>query len=327
MLAHNRSIAHPALHPPLGVREVLSTRVRLGRNLSGVRFGHKMDDRDRLELRRRVETAFAALDSDFVVLDAETMGPTERACYRYRGLLSPATRLTLLQSDGMGFVRVPDGDHLGLYATCPGLDLARAQQVAGALDAELERRLPYAVSLRLGYLGPNVLGVGSAMTAAVMLHLPALQLDRNPTEIAVSDRLRLKVAGPEGAATYVLEIADRNRGDHERSIEELGRQAEALVHYERDAKQRILAEHRGAFEDAAYRALGLLRHARRLTAIEAYDALGSVRFGMIGGLLADDGIDRVTELLFSIHASQIPVVSDGSDIDAARAKLVREALS
>ena len=47
---------------------------------------------------------------------------------------------------------------------------------------------------------------------------------------------------------------------------------------------------------------------------------------MIGGLLADDGIDRVTELLFSIHASQVQVLSDGSDINAARAKLVREAL-
>ena len=326
MLAHNRPIAHSALRPPVGAQEVLSARVRLGRNLSGIRFSHKMDDRDRIELRRRVETAFTALDSEFFMLDAETMAPAERAFYRYHGLFGSATRLTVLQSNGLGFVRVPDEDHLGLYATCPGLDLTRARQVAAALDAELEYQLSYAVSLRLGYLGPNILGVGSAMTAAVMLHLPALQFDQNSKALMIPDELRLKAAGPEGAATYVLEIANRNRGDHERLIEVLGQQAEALVHYERDAKQRVLAERREELEDATHRALGLLCHARRLTTIEAYDALGLVRFGMIGGLLPTAGLDRVTELLFSVHESQVQVLVDGSDVDEARAKLVREAL-
>ena len=326
MLSYNRSIDSSALRQPVGVQEVLSARVRLGRNLSGIRFSHKMDDHDRLELRRRVETAFSALHADFIVLDAETMEPAERAFYQYRGLLGAATRLTVLQNDGLGFVRIPDDDHLGLYATCAGLDLSRAHQTAAALDAELEHQLSYAVSLRLGYLGPNVLGVGSAVTAAVMLHLPALQLEQGTPVIPIGDDLRLKAAGPEGAAMYVLEIANRNRGDHEGLIQALGEQAEALVDYERDARQRVIAERRGELEDATYRALGTLRHARRLSIVEAYNALGLLRFGMIGGLLPGDGLDRVTELLFSVHESQVQILVAETDIDQARAKLVREAL-
>ena len=158
---------------------VLSTRVRLARNLNDYPFTARLTDEGKRKAAETVRQAAQEM-AQLAWIDMEELPPAEAMSMAERRLISaefarcePGTAL-LLREDERVSVMLCEEDHIRLQALAPGLDLDGAFDLADEIDTMLSRKLTYAFSESLGYLTQCPTNLGTAMRASVMLHLPAL---------------------------------------------------------------------------------------------------------------------------------------------------------
>jgi protein arginine kinase len=338
---------------------VLSSRVRLARNLAGLPFTPKAGKRDRqksLELCR--DAILGVIAPGQVKWEELTQAPgMTRSLLMERHLISKQMSrgrqgAGTLGEDPRGVaytvpqervsVMVNEEDHLRIQSLRSGLALAEAWREADQLDDLLEARLDYAFSPRFGYLTACPTNVGTGLRMSAMLHLPALRLtgDIEKVKRAAAD-MNLAVRGFHGegseAVGDLFQISNQTTfGRSESAVrEQLEKEIlPRVVEYERLARKEMLTKRRIALEDQIGRALGVLTNARLMTAEEAMQALSLVRLGLILGLIpVRDQVAavRTVNLLWLLvqpaHLQQVA----GRDLDqeqrrAARASLVRQRL-
>lgn len=318
---------------------VVSSRVRLARNLSAYPFPHRMSETQRLEMRRTVEEVLQEIDVPYSVLDAAVMHDRMLSFFRGRGLLpvEDQSAVSFLEENGNLFVQLSRGDHLRINAFAGGLDLAGATARAREVDRVLEGRLQYAVSMRLGYLSPIVDRVGTGLTASVMMHLPALSHSEERVEIGEqfpggeSDRItvrRFGIGERSAASLHVFSCRAALGETEEETLAVLERFAGRLLHYEVEARDQLRASHGDELAEAGARAYGTLLHARRLGVEEALELLSIVRMSVFDEQLDQIGAGNCTRLLFLVQDSQVAAIDpdDSISLEERRANLVRSVL-
>ncbi len=352
---------------------VMSSRVRLARNLAGWRFGHKAGHGDRQKVLEicRDRIAAAGLSSvgaqsssapstppQVMWIDLRESPPIERQLLVERHLISkqhskgkPLPDLKsgdIETTDPRGVaVALPDErlsimvneeDHLRIQAVRGGLALAEAWADADRADDLLESKLDFAYSPRFGYLTCCPTNVGTGVRMSLMLHLPALKLTGSIEKVkrAASD-MNLAVRGFYGegseAAGDFYQISNQTTlGKSEENIlnDLAGQIIPKIVEYERKERRDLLSKRGAALEDQVYRALGLLTHARLLTAEESMQMLSHVRLGVVMGLVSDVDLATVNALMLLTQPAHLQRVM-GTDLDqeqrrAARAQLIRRRL-
>lgn len=293
---------------------VVSSRVRLARNVAGFEFTSRCGEADLKALHdlmhRHLDEAFkqtevasgrAAITGrrEMVWLELRHTPPIQRRVLMERRLISKQ----LMSSDGPGAVMValPDEglsvmvneeDHLRLQAVRPGLDLAAAFGDVDRADDALEARTDYAYHPRFGYLTACPTNVGTGLRVSVMLHLPALKLTGELEKVQrAAKAMSLAVRGWMGegseAAGDFFQISNQTTlGKSEQEL--LGdfetRVIPQVVDYERQAREQLLTKQPVFLEDQVHRALGLLRSARLLKTEEAMALLSHARLGATAGL-------------------------------------------
>jgi protein arginine kinase len=315
---------------------VVSTRVRLARNLSTYPFPHRMTNDQVLDLRRSIETVLQASEEAFTVLDARVLGETARMFFRGRGLLpvEDPDAVTYVRDDERLFLQPGREEHLRINAFAGGLDLDRAWHNAQTLDTTLEHGLTYAVSMRLGYLSAMIDRVGTGLSASIMMHLPALAHIEDRGELrrhladGESTRITVRGFGVGEYSTASLHIFTCRAALGEEETETLAvleRFAERLLHYEREARDELSSRHGDEFAEAASRAYGTLLHARKLGLDEALELLSVLRLAVCTGHVEAVRAGDCTRLLFLVQDSQVAALMPdaGVPIDARRAQLVR----
>lgn len=338
---------------------VLSSRVRLARNLAGVVFVPKSTKRDRqrsLEMcRDRILTCGIA---DRVAWEDLHEAPSlKRALLVERHLISK--QLSRGKQGPMGLADDPRGvayslpderlaimvneeDHLRIQGIRSGLAMQAAWREVDAADDRIEAGLDYAFSPRFGYLTACPTNVGTGVRMSAMLHLPALRLtgDIEKVKRAAND-MNLAVRGFYGEGSEAVgdlyQISNQTTfGKTEASILQ-GLEAEILprvIEYERMARRELLAKRRVPLEDQTWRAWGTLTNARLLTTEEAMQNLSMVRLGVLAGVLPsrDQAADlRTINLLWLlVQPAHLQRVA-GREMDqeqrrVARASLLRQRL-
>lgn len=235
-------------------------------------------------------------------------------------------------------IMVNEEDHLRIQAVRGGLALAEAWADADRADDLLESRLDFAYSPRFGYLTCCPTNVGTGVRMSLMLHLPGLKLsgDIEKVKRAASD-MNLAVRGfygegSEAAGDFYQVSNQTTLGKSEQAIlnDLAGEIIPKIVEYERMARRNLLAKRGAALEDQVYRALGLLTHARLLTAEESMQMLSHVRLGVVMGLVADVDLASVNALMLLTQPAHLQRVM-GTELDQeqrrnARAQLIRRRL-
>lgn len=287
---------------------LLSSRVRLARNLSGRFFAPKATRRDR-------ETTLGAcrdclmhvgIAERLIWVDLHGASPLDRTLLVERHLISKnhgKGKGTNPNEDPRGVaISVPDErlsvmvneeDHLRIQVIRSGLALTEAWKEIDAIDDKIEERLEYAFSARFGYLTACPTNVGTGIRMSAMLHLPALRLTGELEKVkrAASD-MNLAVRGFYGegsdAVGDLFQLSNQTTlGKSEAQIiQELeGEVLPKIVEYERLARRELLAKRRAGLEDQVWRAWGALTNARLMNTDEAMQALSLVRLGTTMGLL------------------------------------------
>ena len=320
---------------------VLSSRVRLARNLDGVPFPVRLNAANRAAVNRKVCEALQKAGLSLRVIDMSRLYPYEAVALAERHLISPEFtsgsegRLLLLSEDERISIMLNEEDHIRIQALEPGLAPEKAYRNACVYDDALDAGVQYAFDNRLGYLNQNPRDLGTGLRVSVMMHLPALSKTGGMTKFAsMIARLGMNVRGSYGDAASVKGDIFRIGNQVSMGITE----EEAISNLKSLAMQLATKEHEAAAEfikdigvhDRITRAEGVLKNAMLLTADEMMEMLSWVRLGALYGL-NDADPDAVSEMFVSLQPAAVNVMA-GAKLTAAqrdelRAECVRKKLS
>ncbi|NLL84353.1 MAG: ATP--guanido phosphotransferase [Lentisphaerae bacterium] len=327
-------------------RVILSSRVRLARNLKDEHFPDWATAEERKALLERLvpQVMWASEDAQARFFDMSTIAEREREVLKERWLVSSDL---LKRSDGAGVVvahgealavMINEEDHVRIQSIHQGLSLMQCWEEADALDTSLDPILPYAFSGRLGYLTACPSNVGTGMRASVMVHLPGLRLtgDIDPV-IKALERLNLNVRGTsgEGSMAAGLRFQVSNQGtlgmSEQAVIETLEHVARKIEQQEIAARLRVLRDAPTVFEDCLCRSLAMLKSARLMRADEALDYLSAIRMGMEMGMVRGVGLSRLEELAMVVLPGHMQNFFDAEldpdERDERRANLLGESFA
>lgn len=324
---------------------VMTSRIRLARNLRGWSFPGWSSERQRVELLKEVRPVVAGLPEMKEGFNEEYIGltKTKKQVLVERHLVSRehAARSTgcavLIDRRQSLAIMVNEEDHLRMQGIRAGLDLRMAHDLINRVDSELETTLPYAFDQRLGYLTACPTNVGTGMRASVMLHLPALVLTDQIKQVmnAVS-KIGLAVRGLYGEGTEALGNLFQVSNQHtlgETEAELIGRiegVAEHIVQAETHAREKLMHESPTMLHDQVGRAYATLRFAHLLHSKEALNHLSLLRLGADLDLVSQCDRSLLDMMLLAIQPAHLQLAAERDlspeERDARRAEITRQML-
>ena len=324
---------------------VLSTRIRLARNLTSVPFTHRARDEQLQGVMSSVSSAAAgsALFSQALLLRMDELSPVERQILVERHLVShelgdgARPRGIMVAADARLSLMINEEDHLRLQTMTSGFQLAEGWALADTADDELGAGLDFAFTDEIGYLTSCPTNAGTGLRASVLIHLPALVLLEEIQKVLKSImQVGLNVRGLYGEHSEVMgnlfQVSNQTTlGKSERdSIESLERVTRQIVEYEERARERMMRDARVQIEDKVWRAYGTLRHCRSIQSREVINLCSAVRLGVALGLPGLCPLATLNELLVLTQPAHLQRLA-GEELGPAernvyRARVVRERL-
>ena len=324
---------------------VISTRVRLARNLSDFPFPCKLNEKGKQMVVDKVETAIkesnSALSDEIQFLDLSKMSDAQRASLVEHHLVSPEFisdtkgRALLVTKDNQISIMVNEEDHLRIQVITEGFNLQETYSTAEKVDTLLDENLKFAFNKKLGYLTQCPTNLGTGMRASVMLHLPALQRTRAISRIAGNlSKLGLTIRGiygegsePKGAM-YQLSNQVTLGISEKAALENLKNITEQLVNQEKITRERLFESIET--KDAVFRSLGILKYAKSISHDEAMKLLSNVRMGIAAGEIKEVSTETVDRLFTEIQPATLMVKENKrlspEERDKIRAELISSAL-
>ncbi|RKD33759.1 protein arginine kinase [Thermohalobacter berrensis] len=326
---------------------VISSRIRLARNIENIKFPYLMNKDDSEEVINNIKKAIiesnTVLSRDFDFHRLNKISPLDRKVLAEKHLIShnlletPEKSGFLLSKDEKVTIMINEEDHIRIQVLFPGLELYKSWELCSNIDDVLEENIKYAFDEKLGYLTCCPTNIGTGMRASVMLHLPCLVLTGQINKIlqAVS-QIGLTVRGIYGEGTDALgdlfQISNQTTlGETEEEIiDKLKNIVIQIIAKERSARDTLLTKKRTEIEDRVFRSWGILTNSRIIDSKEAMKLLSHVRMGIEMGIIKDIGLQVINKLMFSTQPATIQKYS-GIDLDAKqrdikRAKFIREKL-
>ena len=325
---------------------VISSRVRLARNLRDETFPGRASDEQRLKIWGRLKPVLASLAAmdPSVSLYMGDLSDLDRMILFERHLISReltvprAGQGVVIRQDERAAIMVNEEDHLRLQALRPGLMLQNAWECVDEMDSRIEEMVPYAFSEKLGYLTSCPTNVGTGMRASVMLHLPGLVfMEEVGPVIKGLNKIGLTVRGLWGEGTEAVgnmfQVSNLiTLGDCEKEIvSHLQTIVEEVVEHEQNARLRLMESREHVVLDYVGRALGILSNAHILASKEALGLLSGLRLGIEMGILKDFNRQTVDDLLVSAQPAHLQMIEKAElapeERDRARAELIRKRLA
>lgn len=326
---------------------VLSTRIRLARNLDEFRFPLSFTNEEAKKVDEVITEALLDIDKEeeyFSCFTISEMPSLQRQVLVEKHLISPTlakkdkSPSVLLSKDEAVSIMVNEEDHMRIQWLAPGLQLFETYELANDLDRKLESRLPYAFSKDFGYLTSCPTNVGTGLRASVMMHLPAITMSKQIKVLTqMLARLGMVVRGIYGEGSEnlgnIYQISNQiTLGKSEEEIlDDLQNVVVQIIQNEREARENMLQQAKTALEDRCNRALGTLKYARIMTSEEAAACLSNVRLGVDLSIIKDVSIQALNECMIIIQPGFVQQFAgttlQATERDIYRAKLLREKLN
>ena len=322
---------------------ILSTRVRLARNLREIPFPAAMNDEMRIAASKQMQTALEGQTPAgvFHATEISALSKVQAVALVEQHIMSPEFieplpgRMLMYNEDRSVSAMLNEEDHLRLQILLPGFCLQKAYDRAEELDQFLEKRLPFAFDDEFGYLTQCPTNLGTGMRASLMVHLPAMQENGMMQRMAANlSKLGLTLRGiygegsePKGA---IYQLSNQvTLGLSERSaIDNLNNIARQLAAQERSVRSSLMKNEK--IQDVVLRSLGLLKNARLLSNEEFMVLLSQVRVGVAENWITGVSQQELNLLMQQVQPATISIKEDRplepTERDHLRAARVRAVL-
>jgi len=309
---------------------VISSRIRLARNVEGIPFSPRAEQ---AELKRIFELSQGVVEEDslfkdtnFLLLDKLTILESQFLVEKH--LISiyharekrPYRGCVFNQKETLS-IMINEEDHFRIQYLLPGLQLNNIWKLINEIDDEIEKRVTYAFSEKEGYLTSCPTNVGTGMRASVMLHLPALAMINRINDIlkAIS-KIGYVVRGFYGEGTEVMgnlfQVSNQitlglSEGEIIDNLEKVNQQ---IISQEQKVRKDLLSNSKSQLEDQVWRAYGILSSARTISSAEAMELLSKLRFGVELGIISYPDLGTLNKLMLLIQPAYLQML-EGKDLD------------
>lgn len=299
---------------------VISSRIRLARNLADFPFIRRCTEADRQAVEKSFRDAVAAVPEfkDLAYVNVAEQTVVDRQFLVERQLISReladasgARGVYVDPQETSGFM-VNEEDHLRMQVMHSGLDMESAWEQINRMDDLLGERLNYAFHEKFGYLTACPTNVGTGMRVSVMLHLPALVITQQIEKVFRSlQKMGLAVRGLYGEGSQAMgdfyQISNQvTLGRSEIDlVKQVGEVIPVIIDYERQARAFLVKESRKDLHDRVSRAYGILCTAQTISSEETLHLLSSVRMGVYLGLIQDLEIPTINKLFIHTQPAHL----------------------
>lgn len=326
---------------------VISSRIRLARNLKDVKFPGLMKSD---EANRVIESVSAAVSASnepalralsYTDLseksDLEKMVLVEQHMISAEFAASSVPRGVFTDPEKMISIMVNEEDHLRMQSIVSGYDLQKAYDIINIVDNEIEKTVDYAFSEKYGYLTKCPTNAGTGMRASVMLQLPGLSISNNINNmLAAVNKLGVTVRGMYGegskAKAYIYQVSNQftlGVGEEE-TIQKLKNVVDMLIEKERQICRTLYENNENAYKDKVSRSYGILRSAYVMTSDEFMELLPYVRMGVNMNIIDGVSIEDINRMLVEMQpahiARTITEKTNAKERDEKRAEILRNTL-
>lgn len=327
---------------------VMSSRIRLARNLDGVSFPLIATEKQLEEILYFIEKEFNQQSlpsySDFEFLRLSELKQIQKHALVEKHLISPHliersdNAAVLISKNEQVSIMVNEEDHIRTQLYFPGFQLERALRESFQIDDWLEEKLDFAFDENFGYLTTCPTNVGTGMRASVMMHLPALAItSRLNRMVPAINQIGLVVRGLYGegseARGNIFQISNQvTLGRSEEDIiDDLNGIVQKLIEQEREVRQNLVQETPIELENRIFRSLGTLKYSRIIESKEAAQCLSDVRLGIDLGFIKHIPRSILNELVVLTQPAFLQQYAkkrlSAGERDIFRASLIRERLT
>lgn len=324
---------------------VLSSRVRLARNLKKYPFPSKMTEelaeKVTLEIKETIlegnsyfskECSYIALNQ---LMDIDKVALLEKHLISVDLIKNSQQGGVLLSKDESLSIMVNEEDHVRIQSILPGMQLGQAWEFADKVDNFLEEKIEYAYNENLGYLTSCPTNVGTGMRASVMVHLPALSMIGYINGLlSTVGKLGLAVRGTYGEGSQsvgnLYQISNQvTLGQSEDDIlSNISSVIAQITEQERMARNKVLKESGIQLEDKIFRSYGIFANARLLMANECMNLLSDIKLGLDLGMINNITQKDINELMIITQPACLQKMAgrilDDEERDMKRAEVVRK---
>ena len=319
---------------------VISTRIRLARNLKDIPFPHMLKNKD--EISKKIKDAVfesgSTLAKDFEDTNLDKISEGEKkklseAHLLSRQMLTGENHHCLINKDKTMSLMIMEEDHIRQQVIMGGYKLDEAYEICNKVDDVLSENLEFAFDEKLGYLTACPTNVGTGLRASVMLHLPALSMTGRIDRIVQSaGNVGIAVRGYDGegskAEGFFYQISNQiTMGATEREIiDRVKNVTDQIISFEKEARESILKNNKAELEDRVWRSYGVLKYARKITSKEATSMLSDVLTGINMGIIKTETSLAPMELIVGAQPAGIGTDISPEERDIKRAEFIRNNL-
>lgn len=319
---------------------IISSRIRLARNIKGIPFPCRMNDTAKQEFLGNVKNIFcsANINSGGVLkyIDMDTVPEEELMAMVERHIISPdfakkkGPRGLVISEDETVSIMLLEEDHIRIQVLLGGMELNKAYEIALEVETLFSQNLQIAFDNQLGYLTQCPTNLGTGLRASLMLHLPVLESFNGISSLAESvSKIGLTVRGMYGEGSrshgglYQLSNQVTLGISEKAAIENLTAIANQIAQKEYSARDEM---DKSALADSVYRAFGTLKYARKISSDEAIKLLSLVKLGVSVGIINEVEAFKPIELIikskpFSLQTQYGRMTP--ADRDVCRANFIR----
>lgn len=325
---------------------VITSRVRLARNISDMPFPHKLNEAQAEKVMTDIYDALVkeeGNDQKFKLVKLKDISATERLSLAEAHKISyelagkPEKGGYITNEDGSELIMLNEEDHIRLQVINKGFELEKVYKEANVLDDAIEKTIDYAFDGTLGYLTSCPTNAGTGIRASFMIHLPALTLTKSMAGVINTlNQVGMTIRGLYGEGTAangsIYQISNQiTLGLSEDEIlNNLQAVVSRIIDKEIRAREYIYEKQKEEIEDDVYRSLGMLKYTRKISSIEALNLLSKVRMGVEMGIINEVPMELIDGLLTDIQPATIQL-HEGKDLsdrerDILRASIIRDKL-
>lgn len=324
---------------------VISTRLRLARNLAQKPFPNKAKKKELFEILSLIHGAIERINlfKDSLFLKINELDNVDKQFLIERHLMShehaanPEGKALIVSREEVLSLMINEEDHIRLQVMQSGFNLDETWNIINAVDDALSQSLDFAYSINWGFLTACPTNTGTAMRGSVMLHLPALVMTKQINKVlAAIAKLSFASRGFYGEGTQAsgnfYQISNQVSLGHSEQdvIQNIHGLIRQVIEQEEQARQAMLVQNRSLLEDKIFRAFGVLKSAHIISSQETIELLSMVRLGIDLQVVKDVDRKSINELFITIQPAHLQKIEgkklSSSERDIKRADLIRQKL-
>lgn len=302
---------------------VISSRIRLARNIDKYPFSKMLKNADALKMIAEVKEAIindrTPIANSFEYVDMGDISAVEKLSMIENHLISPELAQkrdncgAIIKDDKSVSIMINEEDHIRIQAIMAGYNIEEAWQLAKRIDSLIDENVKYAFDKQYGYLTSCVTNTGTGLRASVMVHIPLLEKTGQLRNIMNSiSKFGMTIRGIYGEGSEPLgsmyQISNQiTLGKNEVDIiNGLKNVVDQIIENEQGLRNRYISNNREEALDRVFRAYGILSNCKIISSKEAVSLLSELRLGVVSGLISSDKLkSNVYNIMMNIQAGNI----------------------